>query len=63
LESKKRWTQNILPDMFIEEQDGVTRSIMLDFKSLCSTSTFETRTSRSKQESTLSVEQSAVTWS
>jgi hypothetical protein len=39
MESKKRLTQNILPDMIITAQDGVTTIIMIDFKSLCSTST------------------------
>jgi hypothetical protein len=37
--SKKRLTQNILPDMIITAQDGETNDIMIDFKSLCSTST------------------------
>jgi hypothetical protein len=37
--SKKRQTQNIPPDMIIRAQDGVTKNIMIDFKSLCSTST------------------------
>jgi hypothetical protein len=39
METKKRLTQNILPDMIITAQDGVTTIIMIDFKSLCSTST------------------------
>jgi hypothetical protein len=39
MESKKRLTQNILPDMIITAQNGVTNNIMIDFKSLCSTST------------------------
>jgi hypothetical protein len=39
LDSKKRSTQNILPDMIIRAQDGVTSNIMIDFKSFCSTST------------------------
>jgi hypothetical protein len=39
MESKKRLTQNILPDMIITAQDGVTKNIMIDFKFLCSTST------------------------
>jgi hypothetical protein len=36
-ESKKRLTQNIIPDKIIRAQDGITNSIMLDFKSLSST--------------------------
>jgi hypothetical protein len=39
MKTKKRLTQNILPDMIIRAQDGVTSNIMIDFKSLCSTST------------------------
>jgi hypothetical protein len=39
MESKKRLTQNILPDIIIRAQDGVTNNIMIDFKFLCSTST------------------------
>jgi hypothetical protein len=39
MESKKRLTQNILPDMIIRAQDGITNSIMIDLKSLYLTST------------------------
>jgi hypothetical protein len=39
MELKKRLTQNIIPGMIIKAQDGVTNSIMIDFKSLCSKST------------------------
>jgi hypothetical protein len=39
METEKRLTQHILPDIFINAQDGVTSNIMIDFKSLCSTST------------------------
>jgi hypothetical protein len=39
METKKRLTQNIFPDMIIAAQDGVTNNIMIDFKSLYSTST------------------------
>jgi hypothetical protein len=39
MESNKRLTQNILPDMIIRAQNGVTSNIMVDFKFLCSTST------------------------
>jgi hypothetical protein len=39
MESKKRSTQNILLDMIIRAQDGVTSNIMIDLKSLYSTST------------------------
>jgi hypothetical protein len=35
---KKRLTQNIIPDMIFNAQDGVSNTIMLDLKSLCSTS-------------------------
>jgi hypothetical protein len=38
MESKKRLTQHIIPDMIIKAKDGVTNNIMLDFKSICSTS-------------------------
>jgi hypothetical protein len=34
MELKKRLTRNILPDMIIKAQDGVTNNIMIDFKSL-----------------------------
>jgi hypothetical protein len=37
-ELKKRLIQNIIRDMITNAQDGVTSSIMLDFKSLCFTS-------------------------
>jgi hypothetical protein len=30
-------TQNILPDLIIDAQDSVTKNIIFDFKSLCST--------------------------
>jgi vesicle coat complex subunit len=36
---KKLLTQNIIPDMIINAQDSLTNNIILDFKSLCSTST------------------------
>jgi hypothetical protein len=39
MEMKQRLTQHIIPDMIIKEQYGVTSNIMIDFKSLCSTST------------------------
>jgi hypothetical protein len=39
MEMKKRLTQNILPDMIIPAQGGVTSNIVVDYKSLCSTST------------------------
>jgi hypothetical protein len=38
IELKKRLTQNILRGMIIKAHDGVTSNIMLDFKSICSTS-------------------------
>jgi hypothetical protein len=38
MESKKRQTENIIPDMIINAQDGVLSNIVLDFKSLFSTS-------------------------
>jgi DNA polymerase II small subunit/DNA polymerase delta subunit B len=37
MELKKLLTQNILPDMIINAQGGLTSSIVLDYKSLCST--------------------------
>jgi hypothetical protein len=36
---KKRLTQNILPDIIIRAQGGVTSNFMIDFTSFCSTST------------------------
>jgi hypothetical protein len=39
MESRKRLTQNFIPDMIIKAQDSATNNIMLDYKSLCSTST------------------------
>jgi hypothetical protein len=36
-ELKKRLTQNILPDTIINAQDSGANSTILDFKSLCST--------------------------
>jgi hypothetical protein len=38
MELKKRLTQNIISDMIINAQEGLTSNIMLDFKSLCSIS-------------------------
>jgi hypothetical protein len=38
MELTKRFTQNILPNMIIKAQDGLTNNIILDFKSFCSTS-------------------------
>jgi hypothetical protein len=35
---KKRLTQNIIPDMIINAQEDLTNNVMIDFKSLCSTS-------------------------
>jgi hypothetical protein len=39
MESKKRSTQHILPDMIIKAHHGVNSNIMLNFESLCSTGT------------------------
>jgi hypothetical protein len=38
MEMKKRLTKNILSDMIFRAQNSVTSNIMIDFKSLCSTS-------------------------
>jgi hypothetical protein len=39
MESKERLTHKSFRDMIITAQDGGTNKIMIDFKSLCSTST------------------------